>query len=306
MALLDMSTLYQQQSKNIRKTWALVFVFLLVVIGLGWFFSYYYGEPAVLYVAIAFALLMNVVSYWSSASIAIKMSGAKPASEEKYREIHNLLENLAISQGMQKPKLYIIPDAAPNAFATGRNEKHGVIAVTTGLISLLEKNELEGVLAHELAHIKNKDILIGSMVVVLVGFIAILSDIFLRSTIYGGKGDRDNKAAGILMLVGIILTILSPIIAKLIQLSISRKREFNADATGALMTRYPEGLASALRKIDTYAKTGGQPLRKTSKAMSHMYISNPFGAKTKRGWNNLWSTHPPMEKRVEALMSGQM
>lgn len=297
-------TLYQQQSKNVRKTWTLVLVFLLVVIGLGWFFSYYYGEPFILYGAVGFALIMNAISYWRSDKIAITMSGAKPADETQYREVHNMLENLAISQGMQKPKLYIIQETAPNAFATGRNERHSAVAVTTGLLSLLDRNELEGVLAHELSHIKNKDILIGSMVVVLVGFIAILSDILIRSMLYG-KSDRDNKAGFILALIGIVLAILSPLIAKLIQLAISRKREFNADATGALMTRYPEGLASALRKIDGYAKSGGQPLRRTSKAMAHMYISNPFGAKARVKWNALWSTHPPMEKRVEALMSGQ-
>lgn len=303
-----MTTLYQQQTKNVRKTWTLVVIFAIVIIGLGWFFSYYFGSPDILYFAVIFAVGMNVISYWSSDKIVIKMSGAVPADETRHREIHNMLENLAISQGMKKPRLYIINDQAPNAFATGRNEEKAVVAVTTGLISMLERNELEGVLAHELSHIKNKDILIGTMVVVLVGFIAILSDIMLRSMFFGrGGGDRDSGKAGLIIaLVGIALAILSPLIAKLIQLAISRKREFNADATGALMTRYPEGLAGALKKIENYASQGGKPLKKTNKAMAHMYIASPFGAKAKKGWNKMWSTHPATEKRVEALLKGQI
>lgn len=301
-----MKTLYQQQSSNIRKTWVLVLVFALVVIGLGWFLSYYFGDPSILYIAVIFALFMNVGSYWFSHKIVVSISGAKEAGPE-HREISNMLENLAISQGMQKPKLYIIQDSVPNAFATGRNEKHAVVAVTTGLVSLLDQNELEGVLAHELAHIKNKDMLLSTMVVVLVGFVSLIADMFLRGMIFGGGGgDRDNKAGGILMIVGIILVILSPIIAQLIHFAISRKREFMADATGALMTRYPEGLAGALQKIEGYAQTRGGVMKRANHAMAHMYISNPFGAKAKRGWNKMWSTHPPTEDRVKALMSGQI
>lgn len=219
-----------------------------------------------------------------------------------------MLENLAISQGMQKPKLYIIHDAVPNAFATGRNEKHALVAVSTGLISLLEKNELEGVLAHELGHIKNKDMLLSTMVVILVGFIAIISDMFMRATIFGGRGgdDRDNKLGAILMVVGIIFLIISPIIAQLIHLAISRKREFVADATGALMTRYPEGLAGALQKIEGYSQTRGGQMKRANHAMAHLYFSNPFGAKARKGWNKIWSTHPPTEDRVKALLGGQL
>lgn len=301
-----MKTLYQQQSSNVRKTWALVLVFALVVIGLGWFLSYYFGDPSILYIAVMFALFMNVGSYWFSHKIVVSISGAKEAGPE-HREISNMLENLAISQGMKSPKLYVIADSTPNAFATGRNEKHAVVAVTTGLVSLLDRNELEGVLAHELAHIKNKDMLLSTMVVVLVGFVSLIADMFLRGMIFGGGGgDRDNKAGGILMIVGIILVILSPIIAQLIHFAISRKREFMADATGALMTRYPEGLAGALQKIEGYVKTRGGVMKRANHAMAHMYISNPFGAKAKRGWNKMWSTHPPTEDRVKALMSGQI
>lgn len=302
-----MKTLYQQQSSNVRKTWALVLVFALVVIGLGWFISQYFGNPAILYGAVVFAVLMNVGSYWFSHKLVVSMSGAKEADPAVYRDIHNMLENLAISQGIQKPKLYIIHDPAPNAFATGRNEKHALVAVSTGIISLLDKNELEGVLAHELGHIKNKDMLLSTMVVVLVGFVAIVSDMFLRVSLFGGgRDDRDNKLGGILAIVGIVFVILSPIIAQLIHLAVSRKREFVADATGALMTRYPEGLASALQKIEGYTKTRGGEMRKANHAMAHLYIANPFGAKAKAGWNKMWSTHPPTEERVQALLGGQM
>jgi len=303
-----MKTLYQQQSSNVRKTWALVFVFALVVIALGWFISYYYGNPNILYFAVLFAVFMNIGSYWFSHKIVVGMSGAKEADTIQHRDIHNLLENLAISQGMQKPKLYIIQDSVPNAFATGRNQKNSVVAVTTGLLQILDKNELEGVLAHELSHIKNKDMLISTMVVVLVGFVVILSDMFLRGMIFGGRGDgdRDNKLGGILMIVGIVLMILSPIIAQLVHFAVSRKREFVADATGALMTRYPEGLAGALQKIEEYSKTRGGEMKRANHAMAHLYISNPFGAKAKKGWSKMWSTHPATEDRVEALLGGQL
>jgi len=301
-----MKTLYQQQSSNVRKTWALVLVFALVVIALGWFISQYFGNPAILYGAVVFAVLMNVGSYWFSHKLVVSMSGAKEADLIQYRDIHNMLENLAISQGMQKPKLYIINDSVPNAFATGRNEKHALVAVSTGIISLLDKNELEGVLAHELGHIKNKDMLLSTMVVVLVGFVAIVSDMFLRASIFGGgRDDRDNKLGGILAIVGIVFVILSPIIAQLIHLAVSRKREFVADATGALMTRYPEGLASALQKIEGYTKTRGGEMRKANHAMAHLYIANPFGVKARAGWNKMWSTHPHTEDRVKALLGGQ-
>lgn len=301
-----MKTLYQQRGSNVRKTWALVLVFALIVIGLGWFLGQYFGDPSILYFAVFFAIFMNIGSYWFSHKIVVSMSGAKEAGSE-YREISNMLENLAISQGMQKPKLYVINDPVPNAFATGRNEKHALVAVSTGLISLLEKNELEGVLAHELAHIKHKDMLLSTMVVVLVGFVAILSDMFLRASLFGGgRDERDNKLGTIFMIVGVVFVILSPIIAKLIHLAVSRKREFMADAGGALMTRYPEGLASALKKIENYAQTRGGQMKHASHAMAHLYFSNPFGAKAKAGWNKMWSTHPPTQDRVQALLEGQI
>src|SRR5690606_1468279 len=223
---------------------------------------------------------------------------------ESYRELWNITENLCIASGLPMPKLYVIDDPAPNAFATGRNQKHAVVAVTTGLLAILDKNELEGVIAHELSHIGNKDMLISTIVVVLVGFITLLSDMFLRAHIFGGgmRGGGDRNGGGrvqlVLVLVGILLMILSPIIATLIQLSISRKREFLADASGALLTRYPEGLASALEKISSY----GGKMRKANHATAHLFISNPFGGKKKRGWfENIWATHPPAEERIKRL-----
>lgn len=295
-----MATLYSQQSNNVRKTWFLMILFCIIVIGIGWFLSYYYQNPNILYLLVMFSIGMNIFSYWYSDKIVLKMAGAVEAKREQYFDLYTSVENLAITAGLPMPKVYVISDPAPNAFATGRNEKHAVVAVTTGLLSILEKNELEGVIAHELAHIKNKDILLSTIVVVLVGFIAIVSDMITRSMIFGGMSSRDddNRGSGIIVLVGIVLSILAPLVAVLIQLAISRKREYLADATGALLTRYPEGLASALKKISEYAL----PLKRASDATAHLYISNPFGSKVLKGMHTLFMTHPPTEKRIQALL----
>ena len=293
-----MATLYTQQSKNIRKTWLLVGVFLSVILGLGYFLSVYYNNPGILVFAFIFSLVMNITSFWFSDKIALTSARAHPADEKEYLELHRIVENLAITAGLPKPKVYIIPDMAPNAFATGRNKEHATVAVTQGLLQILNKTELEGVIAHELSHIGNRDILLQSMVVVLVGFISLLSHMFLRSMMWGGGGDSDRKGSNVLAIVGIILLILSPIIAQLIQLAISRKREFLADASGALLTRYPEGLASALRKISS----AGMPMKSASDATAHMYISNPFGGAL-NGMHKLFMTHPPVEDRISALLN---
>ena len=298
---LIMATLYTQQDKNIRKTWLLMTVFLVVVIGIGWAFSFIYQSSGILYFAVFFAIIMNFFSYWYSDKIVLKMSGAKPVLREQNRELWNIVENLSITAGLPMPKLFIIDEPAPNAFATGRNKEHAVVAVTTGLLQMLNRNELEGVIAHELSHIGNRDILISTIIVVLVGFVTLLSDFFLRMSIFGhGGGGRggDDRAKMFMMIAGIALAILAPIIAVLIQLAISRKREFLADASGALLTRYPEGLASALEKISTYDK----PMKKANNATAHLFISNPFGARgAKKGLSKLFMTHPPTEERVKAL-----
>jgi heat shock protein HtpX len=272
-------------------------IFLAIIVAIGYFVSYYYSNPAILYFAIIFSMVMNITSYWFSDKIALASTGAKEASESEYLELHRILENLSITAGLPKPRLYIIDDMAPNAFATGRNKEHAAVAVTVGLLQMLDRNELEGVIAHELAHIGNRDILLSTVVVVLVGFIAMLSDMFLRMSLFGGR-DNDSKGSGLLVIVGIVLVVLSPIIATIIQLAISRKREFLADASGALLTRYPEGLANALQKISSY----GQPMQKASNATAHMFISNPFGGKAMKGVAKLFMTHPPVEERVSALL----
>jgi len=293
-----MATLYTHQRANKQKTWLLMLVFLLVVIGLGWFFGFALDVPWLLPVAIIFSLLMNVASYWWSDKIVLKISGAKPADKTEFYDLYTITENLSITAGLPMPKLYVIEDQAPNAFATGRDQDHAVVAVTTGLLQILEKSELEGVIAHELSHIGNRDMLLSTVVVVLVGFVALLSDFFIRFSFFGG-GDRDNKAGGLLIIVGIVLAILSPIIATLIKLAISRKREFLADSSGALLTRYPEGLASALEKISR----SGASLRRANNATAHLYIANPFGSKSGQFMHKIFATHPPVEDRVGALRS---
>mgnify|MGYP001591214258 CR=1 FL=1 len=290
-----MASLYTHQDENISKTWVLMSLFFVVVIAIGWYFSYALGNSYILYGAVIFSVVMNVLSYWYSDKIVLKMAGARPVAREENRELYNIVENLSITSGLPMPKLFIIDDPAPNAFATGRDKEHAVVAVTSGILSILDKNELEGVLAHELSHIGNRDILLSTAVVVLVGFVILLSDFFLRMSFWGG-GHRDNRASGVLVIIGIVLAILSPIIATLIQLAISRKREFLADASGALLTRYPEGLASALEKIGKY----GRPMARANNATAHLFIANPFGGTGKK-ISKLFMTHPPTEDRVKAL-----
>lgn len=233
----------------------------------------------------------------------LKITGARPATREEYFDLYTVTENLAITAGLPKPKIYIIDDPAPNAFATGRDKEHAVVAATTGLLSVLNRSELEGVIAHELSHIGNRDILLSTVVVMLVGFITLLADFFLRSARWGGRRDSGGggRIQGILLLVGVVFTILSPIIATLIQLAISRKREFLADASGALLTRYPDGLASALKKISQYSR----PMMKANHATAHLFISNPFGRRDNGSVSfltKMFSTHPPVEERVRALL----
>lgn len=294
-----MSNIYSYQSSNVVKTYLLMGIFLVVIVGVGYFISNYYGSPAFLYIALIFSIVMNVASYWWSDRIVLSISKAKPASRNEFFDLYNVTENLSISAGLPMPKLYVVDDPAPNAFATGRDKNHAVVCVTTGLLEKLERSELEGVIAHELSHIGNRDILLMSAVVVLVGFLSIISDMFLRSMWWGGgrrNGDREGGSGGVLAIIGIVLIILSPIIATLIKLAISRRREYLADASGVLLTRYPEGLASALQKISTYS----MPMKSVSSATAHLFISNPFGGK-KTSISNLFQTHPPIEERIKRL-----
>lgn len=275
-------------------------VFFVVIMMLGWAASWYFNSSAVLYFAVGFSIVMNIFSYWFSDKIVLSMQRARLATHDENQELWHVTENLCITAGLPMPKLYIIDDPAPNAFATGRNKDHAAVAVTTGLLQMLNRTELEGVIAHELSHIGNKDILLQTVVVVLVGFVTLLADFFLRSSMWGvgGDRDRDSKAGGIIVIVGIVLAILAPLFAQLIQLAISRKREFLADASGALLTRYPEGLASALEKISGY----GGAMRTANRATAHLFISSPFGPS---GFGKkaatLFMTHPPAEQRIKAL-----
>lgn len=272
-------------------------VFLVLVIGVGWLVSYYFDNQLILYIAVAFAIFMNVGSYWFSHKIVIAMTRAKPISREQAPDLWNIVENLSITAGLPMPKVYVVDDPAPNAFATGRDPKHAVVAVTTGLLGILNRTELEGVIAHELSHIGNRDMLVSTVAVVLAGFLAILADIFLRMTLFGG-GDRDNKGNALFAVLAIVGIILAPIAAQLIQLAISRKREFLADASGALLTRYPDGLASALQKISQ----SGRPMRSANDATAHLFIANPFGSGARKSVHKLFMTHPPVEERVAALL----
>ena len=297
--------LYQQRSSNIRRTWALVLGFLIVVIAVGYAISWYYGNPSILYIAVFIAFATNFYAYWASDKLVLSLNHARPAAREEFFDFYTVTENLAIAAGLPKPTLYVIDDPAPNAFATGRDEKHAVVCATTGLLSILSRPELEGVIAHELSHIKNRDMLLMTIAVVLAGFVAIVADIFLRMSFYGGGRGGDNRqGSAIFMILAVVGIILAPIAAKLIQLAVSRRREFLADASGALLTRYPEGLASALQKISS----ANIPMHRASHATAHLFIDEPFGKQegSRLAWlENLFATHPPVKDRVKALLAPQ-
>lgn len=293
-----MSTLYNNADKNTRLTWFYITGFLVFVIAIGYVFAGAMNNSGILYIAVIFSVIMSFASYWWSDKIVLAMSRAKPVTRENAREIYNLVENLCITAGLPVPKIHIIEDSAPNAFATGRDPKHGVICLTTGIIVKLEKSELEGVIAHELSHIGNRDILLSTVVVILVGFVTLLADWFRNWTFWGGRRRSNDNEGGqlqmILMIAAILLSILAPIAAVLMQLAISRKREFLADADGALLTRYPDGLARALEKISVDT----EKLEVANRATAHLFIVNPFKGKN---ISKLFMTHPPIEDRIKAL-----
>lgn len=274
-------------------------LFLIFIIGLGWVFSYLYDNYIVLIVAVVWSATQVLISYYYSDKITLAISRAKEAPRsEPYLLLHRTAENLAIAAGLPKPKIYVIEDTALNAFATGRDPKHAAVTITTGLLEKLENEELEGVIAHEMSHVGNYDIRLMTIIVVLVGIVALVSDLFLRWQWIGGSR-RDNKEGqGYLMIIALLMAILAPIAATLIQLAISRKREFLADASGALLTRYPEGLASALEKI----AGDKEILEAANRATAHLYIVNPFKGKMS-AVTRLFMTHPPIGERVKALRS---
>ena len=299
--------LYTQAESNSRKTWLLVAGFLIFIIALGWLFSYILDSSLILIIAVIFSVLMSFSSYWYSDKIILAMTRAKPIEKRDNPELYRIIENLCITAGLPLPKIFILPEAQPNAFATGRDAKHAVVAVTEGLLEKLERVELEGVIAHELSHIGNKDMLLQTMVVILAGIVAMVSHFFLRISFWGGRGGggkRDRDGAGALILVlGLVAAILAPLAASLIRLAISRKREFLADASGALLTRYPEGLARALEKISA----DPTPMKAANNSTAHLFISSPFKEKQTKSWfTRLFLTHPPVEQRIRALREMQI
>jgi heat shock protein HtpX len=296
--------LYNNVAKNSRRTWLLMSVFFVVVVLVGWVFSSAMGAPEILYVVVAFAIISSFVSYWFSDKIVLSLSGAKEVTHENARDLYHVVENLCITAGLPNPKIYIIQDSAPNAFATGRDKDHAVIVFTTGILEKLEKTELEGVVAHELSHIGNRDILLATMVTVLVGVVVLLADWFRHWSLFGGRrrgSDNDNnQIALIITIVAIVFSILAPLFAYLMQFAISRKREYLADSSGALLTRYPEGLARALEKISSDT----EPLEAANRATAHLYIASPFkdDSRTKpSNFAKLFMTHPPIQDRIKKL-----
>lgn len=291
--------MYNQIASNKRKSYLLMLLFFVILVGISWAYSQYFGTDSgysMVIFAVILAVCMNLVSFYAGDSIALNIAGAKQLDKEKNPYVYRMVENLSITAGLPLPKIYIISDPAMNAFATGRDPKHASIALTTGIIEGLENEELEGVIAHELSHVKNYDIRLMMIVIVCVGVIALLADWMTRSFFWRNRDNNERGNNGVFLIIGLILAILSPIFAKLIQLAISRKREFLADASGALLTRYPEGLARALEKISSQKKA----LRRVNKATAHLYIANPFGSEKMA---NLFSTHPPVAARLAALRS---
>lgn len=299
-------TIYNQISANKRRTFFIVSFFVAFIVFFFYLVGKFLGDPTAFFIiGLIFSLVSGLTSYFYSDQIVLLLTGAKPVSKEEYFDFYTVAENLSIASGLPMPKLYLIYDEAPNAFATGRNPKKSVIVATTGLLNKLERSELEGVIAHELSHIKNYDILVMTIVSVLVGVLAYVSEWIMRSFFWGGlkrkSSNRNRYELMVLFVLFIFFVIMTPIIATLIQLAISRKREYLADASAALITRYPEGLARALEKISTDENI----LRSASNGTAHLFIVNPFHKKNKfvNWFANIFSTHPPIEERIRILRS---
>lgn len=295
--------MYKEIAANKRKTWFLIALVSALLIALLWSIGRAYGLDSTtsIIVGTLIASVYSLFSYYFSDRIALATSGAQQITKAQAPELYTIVENLCIASGQPMPKIYVINEEGPNAFATGRDPEHASIAFTTGILALLTKPELEGVAAHELSHVKNYDIRVMTVVVVLIGAIMLIADIFMRMQLFGGRrnSDREGNAGMIFFVIGLALAILSPLIAQLIKFAVSRSREYLADSSGALLTRHPEGLASALDKLRLY----GKPLQHANHATAHMYISNPFGAggQARSFLSNLFSTHPPIEERIKRL-----
>jgi heat shock protein HtpX len=305
------SPVYDQVTSNKRRSWLLVAGFALFVVAVAVAFSYVIqGGPVGVAIALVVAIAINVGAYWKSDAVALRISRAKPASPEQYPRYHNIVEGLCIASGLPKPRLYVVDDPAPNAFATGRNPRHAAVAVTTGMLEKLHRIELEAVLAHELSHIKNYDILVSTLAVTMVGVVAVVADLTIRMMWFGmGRNtyrDRDENQGGggpqaILAILGFVLLALAPIIAQLMRLAVSRRRETLADVSGVEMTRYPPGLISALEKLREDSTVVGS----TSKATAHLWIEEPAAQSEVEGKmsriNRWFATHPPLEERIALL-----
>ncbi len=295
-----MANVYDFQAANIRRTWVMFGVFFIVLGGLGWAISSYYGDPTFLIGAVIFSIVYSLISYYASASIALSLARAQTIDKNDNPTLWNIVENLCIADGLPMPKLYVTPELQINAFATGRDPLHAAVAVTQGALQRLDKNELEGVIAHELSHVRNRDILVSTVAAILAGIISLVADVFLRSLFFGGFGGgrgQNSEAGEVFFLVAIVLSILAPIGTVLIQLAISRRREALADASGVLLTRYPEGLISALQKI----AADDTPMRAAKDSTAHLWIDTPFKGQSVSWWHKLFMTHPPIAERIAAL-----
>ncbi|MEK7631182.1 MAG: M48 family metallopeptidase [Patescibacteria group bacterium] len=295
-----MATLWTHKDSNIRKTWLLMTVFFALVMSIGWIFSQAYGNLGILLFAVILSTTMSVASYWWSDKLVIATTGAKELKDAEAPDLHNIIENLAITAGLPKPRIYLVQTAQPNAFATGRNPQHAMIAVTTGLLERMNRTELEGVLAHEMSHIGNRDMLVSTVAVVLVGVIQLMADMFIRRMWWSGSDrERGGQAQIVFIIIGIALSLLAPLLATLMQLAVSRRREYLADASGALLTRYPEGLASALEKL----AQDHTPMAQANHATAHLWLDDPYQGKEKKvSWlTKMFMTHPPIEDRVRIL-----
>lgn len=292
--------MYSAITQNKLKTVGLIIGFIVFMVVLGWVLSQALGRPGLLIAISGFAIVYAIFSYFGAAKMALGLSGAEPIAKADAPELYRVVENLAITAGLPTPQIYIIDDPAPNAFATGRDPKHAYVAVTRGLIAMMNESELEGVIAHEMSHVGNYDIRLMAVVLALVTVISLVSHFFLRMTFFG-FGDRDNNNSNnsIFMIVGLVAAVVAPLVALLLQLAVSRRREYLADASGVLLTRYPEGLASALEKIATYSK----PMQHASTATAHLFIANPLGSSQGIGGaiSGLFSTHPPIDERIKRL-----
>ena len=292
--------MYRAIAANKRNTWVIMVFFVAIIAGLGYVFDLYFsggGTGVVFYGVVIGALIYVAIQYYSAGNQALSMAGAKPITKADNPRLYRIVENLAITTGLPMPKVYIVDDPAPNAFATGRDPEHAAVAATTGLLEIMDDAELEGVMAHELAHVKNFDIRVTTIVFGLVVVVGLLADVLARMAFFGGMR-RNGGGNPLILVVGILAMILAPLLAALIQAAISRQREYLADATGALTTRHPEALASALEKLGQY----GRPLKKQQASMAHLWMADPIQPGV---IDRMFQTHPPIKDRVARLLENK-